>query len=536
MRLVVFASGAPFAEIVSDDEAVFIGGRDTCGLHLEAEGLPDQVAVVLPEPHGVWALQRLAEQEPVNLNGQPVSEKLALRTGDEIRIRDYEIRAELEFREARETVGAAKTSVAQMARFVQFQLPPGSSIKKSDDQLSISQPHLFRMAKVNLALASVETPEALMNIALQALQETFAAHRVWIGIRRVNYGPMEYVEGRLITGQTAELPETGESLKPRVLDRGQNVLITQGIPDAMSLIAGPLVGPDGMLGMVYMDSGDSGRRFDANDLDYFIALLSVISVQLDAIFKAIAKTRAATLAGEVVVTHAIQSRLTPRKLPQWENQLVFAAFREPGRERTTDVYDIVKLANGWAAFMIAHTSASGPLPAMLMAQTQSAFRSAVMHMDRPSVYLRSMNVLLYDGLGDRPLHCFMGVIDPANGQMRYAQAGHIGAYIIGQRGDDRSLAPPEDLPPLGMVKSANYEDGTATIDNEESLVLYTPGVVTARNSKGEPFGEDRFLNILCDGFGQLASTMLKEMLSDLQQFTEGGSQPEDITVILAHRN
>lgn len=536
MRLVVFANGTPFAEIVADDEAVFIGGLDSCGVHLDGEGLPGQIAVVMPEPHGVWALQCLQDEERVFLNGQAVAEKLSLRTGDEIRVRDYEIRAELEHREPREAVGPSKTSVAQMTRLVQFQLPPGSQIKKSDEAIEISQPHLFRMARLNLALASVETPEALMNIAFQALQEAFAAHRVWIGIRRVNYGPMEYVEGRMLTGQSVELPGTGENLKPRVLDRGQNVLITQGIPDAASLIAGPLVGPDGMLGMVYVDSGESGRRFETGDLDYFIGLLAVTSVQLDAIFKAIAKTRAATLAGEVVVTHAIQSRLTTRKLPQWENQLVFAAFREPGRERTTDIYDIVKLANGWAAFMIAHTSAAGPIPAMLMAQTQAAFRSAVMHMDRPSVYLRSMNVLLYDGLGDRPLHCFMGVIDPSNGQMRYAQAGRIGAYVIGQRGDDRSVSPPEELPPLGMVKSVNYEDGTTLLDHEESLVLYTPGVITARNSKGENFGEDRFINILCDGFGQLASTMLKEMLSDLQQFTEGGSQPEDITVILAHRD
>jgi len=69
----------------------------------------------------------------------------------------------------------------------------------------------------------------------------------------------------------------------------------------------------------------------------------------------------------------------------------------------------------------------------------------------------------------------------------------------------------------------------------ETLALFTPGVVTAHNSTGETFGEERFVNILCDGFGQLASNMLKEMLQDLRQFTEGGTQPDDITVILAHR-
>lgn len=67
------------------------------------------------------------------------------------------------------------------------------------------------------------------------------------------------------------------------------------------------------------------------------------------------------------------------------------------------------------------------------------------------------------------------------------------------------------------------------------MVLFTPGVTTAKNRRDETFGEERFVNILCDGFGQLASAMLKDMLTDLRNFTEQGSQPDDITVILAHR-
>jgi serine phosphatase RsbU (regulator of sigma subunit) len=59
-------------------------------------------------------------------------------------------------------------------------------------------------------------------------------------------------------------------------------------------------------------------------------------------------------------------------------------------------------------------------------------------------------------------------------------------------------------------------------------------VTAARNKHGESFGQDRFVDILCDGFGQLASSMLKEMLTDLRGFTQGGALPNDITVILAH--
>ncbi|GAG08676.1 unnamed protein product, partial [marine sediment metagenome] len=261
---------------------------------------------------------------------------------------------------------------------------------------------------------------------------------------------------------------------------------------------------------------------------------NTLAAQLDAIFRQIAKTRAAMLKGEVTVAHAVQTRLTPRKLPQWKG-LQFGAFREMGHDRTSDIYDVVRLSNQMAAFMIAHTSATGPIPSMLMAQAQAGFRIAAMHLDAPHVFLRSLNHVLYDGSQDHPFECFAGVIEPPTGNMRFAQAGKMGAYIIGNSGEARRLGSSESTPPLAAVKDASFNLHPERLDTRETLVLFTPGVVTARNSKGEAFGEERFVNILRDGFGQLASNMLKDMLFDLRQFTEAGTQPDDITVILAHR-
>jgi serine phosphatase RsbU (regulator of sigma subunit) len=185
--------------------------------------------------------------------------------------------------------------------------------------------------------------------------------------------------------------------------------------------------------------------------------------------------------------------------------------------------------------MVAHTPATGAVPSLLMAQAQTAFRSAVMHQDTPAVCLRMLNWMLYDGQRDHPLECLVGVIDPASGVMRYSIAGHLGAYIISSRGEERKLGAQEASPALGLEKSTVYPLLPEQLEPGETLVLFTPGVVTAKNGRGEVFGEERFINILCDGFGQLASAMLKDLLTDLRSFTEGGQQPDDITVILAHR-
>lgn len=553
MRVIILEDGAMLSDITCGREAIYIGCGDECQILLPDSRVAAQQAVLLPEsPHG-WALEQLDPSIEIQLNATTVTRRVLLKTADEIHISNFVLRV---FPDAEDHSSASGTThltygagvahgppmrvesgVArfQFEKFAQSKLPPTAIIKKVEEPLLIQASQVSSAAKVSLRASQCVTVEALMDVILRSLFDVFGAHRVWIGIRRVNYGAMEYVEGRVNSGQTFELPEVGEQVKPRVLDRAQFVVIPMVSPEMpVSVLAGPLAGPDGTLGMAYLDTGDSGRKFEPRDLDEFIVVTSLLAVQLDAVFKAIARSRAATIEGQVSVAHEIQARLTPRKLPQWE-ELQFGAFREPGRERTGDIYDVVRIANGQAAILIAQTSASGAWPSMLITQAQTAFRSAIMHLDPPNVCMRILNWLLYDGNRDHPLACFVATIDPKSGEVKYSCAGHVGAFIIGQRGEERRLAALTVNEPLGFDKSANFDLYQETLAPGETLALFTAGVTTARNGKGEAFGEDRFVSLLCDGFGQLASAMLKEMLSDLQGFTEGGQQPDDITVILAHR-
>ncbi|MFH1746430.1 MAG: SpoIIE family protein phosphatase [Planctomycetota bacterium] len=534
MRLIVIHEGAMIADVVCGEEAVYIGSQEGSRIHLSDARVATRQAVVYPAARGQWSLEQLAPECEIFVNAMTVPEKAALKTGDEIRIVDYSIRVYPEYENHGTSRVEVGTSRAQLERFVASRLPAGTAVRKGNEALTIQAEQIARISNANLSVSRCVLVEELMDIALQNLLSAFAAQRAWMGVRRVNYGPMEYVEGRLLTGQPTDLPEIASALKPRVLDRGQFLMVPVASADVQtSILTGPLLGPDGTLGMIYIDTGDTNRCFTTQDIDFFIVLLNVFAVQLDAIFKQIARNRAAMVAGEVAVAHEIQARLTPRKLPQWP-QLQFGAFREPGRENTGDIYDVAKLGNGMAAIMVACTPATGVMPSMLIAQAQAAFRMAAMHQDPPHVFLRSLNWLLYDGEKDHPLNCFAGIIDPSSGEIRYALAGDFGAYIISNRGDERRLGPEQPSAPLGLFKSTVYPLLPEQLTTAETLVLFTPGVTTAKNNAGETFGEDRFVNILCDGFGQLASSMLKEMLTDLRSYTEGGMQPDDITVLMAH--
>ena len=537
MRLVVLEKSTQLAEIDCREEAVYIGSDDGCELRLPNPDLASQIGVIYVDTENSYMFEPLDLKHSIQLNGGAVIDKVRISIGDQLKIADYLIRAEIGDEQPAPvaTPAVKRTSVDNLKRFVQYRLPPGTQLKKTNEDVVLKADQLARLSRTNVRLGQCSTIEELMGTALQVMIDTFGAFRAWMGVRKMTYGSLDYVEGRLNTGQTTELPSIGDNMKPRVLDRDQFALLPYGDDSYRgSVMIAPLCVQDGTHGMIYIDTKEGERRFESQDLEAFISFANSLAAYLDAIYQDIAKIRAAMVDGEVAVTHAIQTRLTPRKLPQWDG-LQFGAFREMGRERTGDIYDLVRLQNQMALFMIAHTDAVGTVPSMLMAQAQAAFRVAAMHLDAPHTFLRSINNILYDGANDHLLDCFVGVIEPHTGNMRFAQAGRMGAFIISARGEQRILSPKEETPAISATRDCQYKLCREKLQPGETIALFTPGVVTARNSKGEIFGEERFANILCDGFGQQASITLREMLSDLQQFTEGGTQPEDITVILAHR-
>lgn len=537
MRLVVLFNNAMIADVVCGRELVCIGSQEDCLVRLEDPRVAPRQIEIEPQTGGPWRLRQLDESCLVRINGRIVRDAADLSTGDEIALTDYSIRVYPDYEERGPARTAAEVAYtrAQLEKFAASKLPASAVVKRPEESVTLAPDQVEMIGQANVAASNCDTVESLMDTALSFFMGKFAANRVWMGVRRVNYGPMEYEEGRFVTGQPADLPALGHDMRPRVLDRAQTILITTvSFEDRTSILAGPLIGPAGVLGMVYIDNPSPERRFEQRDLEVLPLLLNAFAYQLDLLFKATARIRAAMVEGQVSVAHETQLRLTPRKLPQ-SDELQWGAFREPGREQSGDLYDVAKLPNGHVACMVLQVTASGATPTILMAQLQSAFRYACMHQDPPSIFLQAIGMMLYDGQRDHAVQCFVGVIDPATGAMRYSVAGEIGAYIIDNRGTERALAPLQPTPALTLVPKHAYPLLTETLEAGETAVIFTDGVTTARNRRNEVFGRERFVNILCDGFGQPASATLKEMLTDLRTFTEGGSQPNDITVLLAHR-
>jgi len=84
--------------------------------------------------------------------------------------------------------------------------------------------------------------------------------------------------------------------------------------------------------------------------------------------------------------------------------------------------------------------------------------------------------------------CFYAILDPENGSLSYANAGHDLPYLW-QSGECEELR--ARGMPLGLMPGMSYEEKETTLQADEAALFYSDGLVEAHDPTGEMFGFPR---------------------------------------------
>jgi len=259
----------------------------------------------------------------------------------------------------------------------------------------------------------------------------------------------------------------------------------------------------------------------------------MVAAQVEAIAGGLAAQRERLVEGQTAFLREVQSRLDPTNVPTW-SALQVAVYVRPGLEQAGDIYDITRLPNGLASVLIGHVKAKPTRAAMVMTKIRSAFRMGSLHADPPHILLKALNWLLHDERHPCEVDCLVLMINPKTGAMEYSTAGEVGAVVVERGGEARTLKN-SGSPAVGSAKNVTYDRVSDRIETGDSLVLYSAGCATARDNQGQVLGRERFVETVCDGFGQPAAAALDGLLADLGGFLKNGEPLDDITILYLHR-
>jgi sigma-B regulation protein RsbU (phosphoserine phosphatase) len=268
---------------------------------------------------------------------------------------------------------------------------------------------------------------------------------------------------------------------------------------------------------------------------------------------------------ELQIGRTIQTGFLPETLPQpagWE----IVAHCQPARDTGGDFYDVFWVADrlvlvaadvcdkgvGAALFMAlsrslirafcretpwivlmgaAAAESSAPSPAALPASHRRAglFGDLIALL---AVELTNRYVTTNHASACMFVTLFLGILDPATGELTYVNAGHDSPTIVGPAGIRTRLEPTG--PVVGLMAEATYDLGKTRLEPGETLLMHTDGVTDARDPAGKSFSEKRLLAILGEGLPS-AAALVARLVAELRTHVGGADQFDDITLLGVRR-
>ena len=235
---------------------------------------------------------------------------------------------------------------------------------------------------------------------------------------------------------------------------------------------------------------------------------------------------------ELQVARSIQQASLPNDVPTLEGWEIVHHY-QPAREVGGDFYDFLELSNGHLGLLVGDATSKGVPAALVMASTRSMLRAVARASEySPGEVLSRVNdSLVTDIPPNMFVTCFYAILDPENGSLRYANAGHDLPYLH-RNGDAEELR--ARGMPLGLIPSMEYEEKEIALDAGEAALFYTDGLVEAHDSRGEMFGFPRLRELVAE---QGKQGSLEALLEELYSFVgEGWEQEDDITLLTLRRS
>lgn len=261
---------------------------------------------------------------------------------------------------------------------------------------------------------------------------------------------------------------------------------------------------------------------------YSVGSLAIISLENRRLFKeALEKQK---LEEELDLAREIQRNLLPQKLPVYKN-FELAAVNVSSKQVGGDYYDIIDLGNHNCSVAIADVSGKGIPASLLMANIQ-AFLQVICRQNIPlSEATGLINDLIVQNTSDgRFITFFWGLLNDVSRSFEYVNAGHNPPLLIR---DGKIIKLEIGGMILGVIKTMMpYKSEIIQLQKDDVLVMFTDGISEAMNRRGEEFTDAALEKLCLDISDKSAENILKTIQEEVQKFTDGAIQSDDITLVI----
>jgi serine phosphatase RsbU (regulator of sigma subunit)/pSer/pThr/pTyr-binding forkhead associated (FHA) protein len=526
---------------------LIIGRSSRCDLAVSDRCLSRQHVRLSKTDEG-WQIEDMGSRNGTRLNGSMISGPTPIGPGDVIDASMSRItfgqRAgatdapQTNIDDSRTIFRAASEIISESEReFTRTTDSGGQDLQQAADQLKV-------LYDIHHALDEATTADDLLDHVLE---------RVFVHLQPQHGAIFLKDDEQLVRASTLskvsgedEFPES-TSLAAEVIDKGMAAVVhdtstddrfaaAESLLDAgvRTLVAAPLLTPEGATGMIVLSSTLAARIFGESDMELLAVVASVTGLRLRNLSLAEEAAERKRFEQEVALARRIQVALLPPEVPKVAG-LDIHGGNTPSRGVSGDYYQIVERTDAnEVAVVIADVSGKG-IGASLLTAYVDALVNAYLgeNLEPDDIFNRISPQMNAKTPVESFATAFLGIISIDTGRLRYASAGHDPTILL--RSDDEvELLMPTGMP-LGLMPEAVYTASETSLEIGESLVLYTDGITEAANPEQDEFGRERLTEACKAHRRETPADLAHSIHSAVDAFVEGVPYHDDRTLVIVRR-
>ena len=272
------------------------------------------------------------------------------------------------------------------------------------------------------------------------------------------------------------------------------------------------------IGALTMVNSESGRSFDAGDVEFAAQIAARAAVAVES---------ARLYSERSTIARTLQSSLLPEAIPEIPGWEVAALYRPAGHESEVggDFYDFWDVGDEWL-MMIGDVTGKGVGAAAVTSLARYTARAASEFDTRPSQILARIDAALRrrPSISLCTALCLRlsreGATLAAGGHPLPLRSGEGGVEEVGGHG---TL--------LGALQPARWPESEIALRAGETLVAFTDGVTDALGEDGERWGTERLRESLAAAADAAPAALRTRLVQALEKF-QVGAQADDTAVVI----
>lgn len=494
-----------------------------------------------------WLVEDLGSRNGTMVNGQRIDGPTPLRPGTVVQVGDTAIAVDGGSATPAPLPQLGHTLFRSAAELLRDQTP--TDVPELVPEVASQRRTLARLRVLNdvhRALGTSIAQQELLDLILERAFEHLKPEEGAVFLKRVD-GELELTASRSLDGQANHRLLFSSHLIEEVVGRCQAALVVDAELDGRfnqaaslldagfrSLVAAPMLAPDGALGMIVLASRLNVRAFTEEDMELLVSLASVAAMRIRNLRLADEAAERQRLEQEVALARQIQVALLPSSLPTIPG-FDLRAGNIPSRGASGDFYKVVERASGAeCVLMVADVSGKGIGAALLTASLEALTAPLIEGGDEPDdICARACRLLFARTPPEKYATCFLAVLDRTSGRVRFTNAGHNPGLLVRACGAVEWLR--STGMPIGLLPEGAYRQGEVELGPGDLLVLYTDGITEASDPDDGEYGQGRLGVVVSRHRHRPLEDLLRAVENDLAEFVRGVPYADDRTIVAVRR-